>query len=332
MPILLVPFIPLIPLSSPTQLPEAQELHRLAYIDFAHALLAAQLEDQQRLLSFAQARQLAEQCGFVGDEEVALALRVMEQVFYPPSLVPFSLTQSSLFCVQWMISCKLTSSMPSMVVLDVEWLSLLLFQLLHPHRSVALEAGGILSQRRLFDRWLRKELLENRDLCQAFLLCLSELHVWREERSERFPEEEEGVIMVPHAMSVLVPPCMAEAVRKCISHPHGGWRAKPLQGEQSGEKYFLVFLQWICPTRSSTIFLRSRRVVDPIVFSQLLLHLKSACDLPVLIPCRRVGLVHVDAERPCWFLLCWTHSSITIAAADCSVFSCICGAPSASAR
>lgn len=221
---------------------------------------------------------------------------------------------------QWMITCKLTNSVPAMVVLGVEWLSLLLYQLLHPEEAVVLEAGGVLSQRRLFDCWLRETLLESREQCLAFLLCLSELHVWREEHCEQFPGEEEGVILVPHAMRVLVPPCMAEAVRECISHPHGGWRAKPLEGEESGEMSFSSsFLRLFSMTLKEDGVCR-RRVVDPVVFSQLLLYLKSSCGKPVLIPCRRVGLVQVDPEQARWFLVCWTLSSITLSAVDCMVF------------
>ena len=308
--------------SSPSQLPEALELHRVAYVDFARSLLAAQLEEQRGLLSFAQAREVAEQCGFVGDGEAIIALRVMEQVHHL-SLSFFHIFHACFMVLsaQWMISCKLTNSVPAMVVLNVEWLSLLLFELLHPEEAVVLEAGGVLSQRRLFDRWLRKALLESHDLCLAFLLCLSELHVWREEHNERFPEEEAGVILVPHAMNLKPPPCMAEAVRQCISLPHGGWRAKPLEGEESGEMSFSFSLPLFSLTLKEDSVCR-RRVVDPVVFSQLLLYLKSTCSMPVLIPCRRVGLVQVDPKQARWFLVCWTHSSIMLSAVDCAASAC----------
>ena len=139
-----------------------------------------------------------------------------------------------------MITCKLTDEKPTMIVLDVEWLSLLLFCLLYPPAEIVLDASeGILSQRLLFQRWMQDRptqgrLLPDEETCLAFLHCLSELHVSREEHSERFPGED-AVVVVPHTMADELPPTMSQAVEGCRKFPHGGWRAPPLphRGESS---------------------------------------------------------------------------------------------------
>lgn len=138
-----------------------------------------------------------------------------------------------------MITCKLTSHTPAMVVLDVEWMSLLLFHLLHPDPGIFVDEG-VLSARLLFDKWIWEGLLLDRVVCRAFLRCLSELHLSWEEHSERFGE---AVVVVPHVMGTVVPADMREAVQGCRQNPHGGWRARPLQGEASAEGCaFLVAL------------------------------------------------------------------------------------------
>jgi len=130
-----------------------------------------------------------------------------------------------------------------MVVLDVEWLSRLLHELLNPHDTVVLPVvgGGILSKLRLFDRWMHQRLLDNDCMCLAFLACLKELHVMQLERLVG----EEVVVRVPHAMTTEVPAGMREAVEACRMRPHGGWCAKPLKGEETGEgSFFLFFLSF----------------------------------------------------------------------------------------
>lgn len=136
-----------------------------------------------------------------------------------------------------MITCKLMSRTPSVAVLDVEWMSLLLFHLLHPDPEILLDEG-VLSQRLLFEKWMHEGLLADEDLCRAFLRCLSELHVSLEEHSERFAE---AVVLVPHVMRDEVPVAMQDAVHGCRQFPHGGWRARPLQGELSSEGFFLLY-------------------------------------------------------------------------------------------
>ena len=73
-------FAPRLTLICCVQLPEAQELHRLVYVDFAHALLRLRDEGRHKLLSFPRARKVAKKCGFVGKDECVGALRVMEKV------------------------------------------------------------------------------------------------------------------------------------------------------------------------------------------------------------------------------------------------------------
>ena len=61
-------------------------------------------------------------------------------------------------------------------------------------------------------------------------------------------------------------------------------------------------------------------MVDPIVFTQLLLFLQEFCSLEVLIPCRCVGLVRVDGElSQQWMLLCSTPHSVVFAVVQCEV-------------
>ena len=82
-----------------------------------------------------------------------------------------------------MITCKLTSREPAMVVLNVEWLSRLLVHLLVPSRPLVLdEGGGILREGRLFDKWIEEGLLPDSHACRLFLKGLGELHVMRLQR------------------------------------------------------------------------------------------------------------------------------------------------------
>ena len=76
----LPPCLPCACLVPTRQLPEAQETHRRAYVNFARSLLT--IQEEHKIVSFPQMKQLAELCGFMAEEETVYALRVMEQVVF----------------------------------------------------------------------------------------------------------------------------------------------------------------------------------------------------------------------------------------------------------
>ena len=208
-----------------------------------------------------------------------------------------------------MITCKLTSREPAMVVLNVEWLSRLLVHLLVPSRPLVLdEGGGILREGRLFDKWIEEGLLPDSHACRLFLKGLGELHVMRLQHDSKRSEE---VVFVPHILHEQVPGPLQEAVQNCHEEPCGGWRACALCGEETGQRCVWHSSRTLLVKLLIMIFLCSRRVVDPIVFTQLLLFLHSSCHMEVSIQCRSVGLVRVNwARARHWMLLCSTPQSI----------------------
>ena len=126
-----------------------------------------------------------------------------------------------------MISCRLTcKETPSIVILDSEWLSLLLTPLVHPDPSLVVEEG-ILLERAVFEHWMSKELLPNAEACRCFLLSLSDMYISQEDTSP-VRATEEAVVVSPHALSPKLAPGMSGAVNTSLRFPHAGWRAKRL--------------------------------------------------------------------------------------------------------
>lgn len=254
---------------SATMLPESHERHRPCYIDFASALLH-ELESGVRVLTREEAHSIAESCGFHGTAEASIALRIMEK---------------------WMITCKLTSKeSPPLVVLDVEWLSLLLTPLVHPDPRLLVEEG-ILSQERLFANWVLEGLLPNAEACRCFLLSLRDLHISQEIIDSRYSEP---VVFSPHALSDRVRPHQVDTVGDCSAFPHFGWVATP--GVCAGD--------WKQKRKPS--------LVDPIVICQLLTFLRSVLHMEVLFLSRTVAVVRPDKDSGSWFLVCSTPSSIAL--------------------
>ena len=205
------------------------------------------------------------------------------------------------------------------MVLDVEWLSLLLTPLVHPDPRLLVEEG-ILSQERLFANWVLEGLLPNAEACRCFLLSLRDLHISQEIIDSRYSEP---VVFSPHALSDRVRPHQVDTVGDCSAFPHFGWVATP--GVCAGDwkqkrKYVLMawlrtvvsLSSWSCEEETGSLCVSRPSLVDPIVICQLLTFLRSVLHMEVLFLSRTVAVVRPDKDSGSWFLVCSTPSSIAL--------------------